>query len=79
MIKTSKKKKDESTETKKSFEQKDNSGALFVNSNKESEKHPDLNGSVLINGVEYWVSAWEKTSKAGDQYYSLAFNKKDKE
>lgn len=70
--------KSSGTDTKeKSFERKDNSGALFINSKKEQENHPDLNGSVKINGKEYWISAWQKESGSGNEYYSLAFKEKE--
>jgi len=49
-----------------------NRGNLFKNVNKEEEKHPDLNGSVNVEGTDYWISAWKKTSKAGTPFYSLS-------
>ncbi len=73
------KKKTETTETveKKKFEQRDFSGALFENSRKEKETNPDYNGTVIIEGVEYWISAWDKTSAKGQPYLSLAFKAKE--
>ena len=59
------------------YEQKDNSGAMFVNDKKESETHPDRKGSAMIDGKEYWVSGWVNTSKTGTKYMSLKFNAKD--
>lgn len=59
------------------YEQKDNSGAMFVNDKKESDTHPDRKGSAMIDGKEYWVSGWINTSKAGTKYMSLKFNAKD--
>jgi len=59
------------------MEQKDNSGALFVNDKKEKETHPDRKGSAVIDGVEYWVSGWLNESKNGVKYLGLAFNKKE--
>ena len=35
------------------FEQRDNSGAIFVNDRKEKDTHPDRSGSALIDGREY--------------------------
>ena len=58
---------------------KDNSGALFINDRKEKETHPDLKGSPLINGVEYWISSWDNESKAGKSYLSLSFTEKEKQ
>ena len=53
-----------------------NRGSLFKNTKKEEEKHPDLNGSINVNGTDYWISAWKKTSKAGSPYYSLSVREK---
>lgn len=59
------------------YEQKDNSGAMFVNDKKESETHPDRKGSAMIGGVEYWVNGWINESKSGTKYMSLKFSPKD--
>ena len=59
------------------YEIKDNSGSLFWNDRKESENHPDATGTVKIAGVEYWISAWTKTSANGTRFQSLSFKPKD--
>ena len=56
-----------------------NTGALFKNTRKESDRHPDYNGSCEVNGVEMWMSAWIKTSKKGDKFMSFSFNPKDQQ
>ena len=58
------------------FQHKPDSGSLFKNDKRESDKHPNAKGSALIDGVEYWVSAWTNDGKAG-KYQSLKFSKKD--
>ncbi len=58
------------------FEQRDNSGSVFVNDRKEKDTHPDRQGSAMIDGIEYWVSGWLKTSAKGP-FLSLAFKRKE--
>lgn len=58
------------------YEQRDNSGTLFRNDKREKDTHPHAKGSALIDGVEYWVSAWTKEGKDG-RYQSLAFKRKE--
>ncbi len=54
------------------FEQKDGSGALFRNEERESEQQPHYRGSITVGGVEYYLSAWIKESKKGTKYMSLS-------
>lgn len=54
-----------------------NSGALFKNDKREKDTHPHARGSVDIEGVEYWVSAWTKVSQKGEKFQSLSFTKKE--
>lgn len=61
------------------YEQKDNSGSLFKNDKKESYNHPDYKGSVMIDGTEYWQSAWIKKSKEGKVYMSQSFKPKNED
>jgi len=54
-----------------------NTGVLFENAKKKSDKHPDFQGSFTDEaGREFWVSGWEKTSRSGQYYISLAFTEK---
>jgi hypothetical protein len=59
------------------YEQRDNSGSLFKNDKRETDSHPNLKGSALIGGAEYWVSAWTKTTKTGEKWVSLSFASKE--
>ena len=52
-------------------------GAIFRNEKKESEKHPDMTGSLNVGGTEYYVSAWTKVSKKGQKFLSLSVKAKD--
>lgn len=58
------------------YETKDMSGSLFKNTRKEKETHPDWNGSVRIDGHDYWISGWLKEGQNG-KFFSLAFKRKD--
>lgn len=54
-----------------------NSGALFRNDKKASEKHPDYRGDINVDGKDFWVSAWVKTSKKGTKFMSLSVTEKE--
>ena len=54
-----------------------NRGSLFRNDKKEKDSHPDYTGSINVDGADYWLSAWIKTSKAGKKYFSLSVKLKD--
>lgn len=56
-----------------------NTGILFVNDRKESDKHPDRTGTINIEGVEYFADGWLKEGKGGKQFLSLRFKRKDKQ
>ena len=58
------------------MEKRDNSGVLFKNENKDNEKKPDYKGSIMVDGNEYWLSAWIKEGKSG-KFMGLALSPKD--
>jgi len=55
------------------FEQKNDTGALFKNKKKESDRHPDYTGTATVNGQKLSISAWINESNAGEKYMSLKF------
>lgn len=61
-------------ENKGNYQQKDNSGAIFIAREKKSDRHPDMTGECMVNGKMMRVAAWNKTSKGGTQYLSLSFS-----
>ena len=58
------------------MENRDNSGVLFKNDRKESEKHPDYKGYLTVNNQEFWLSSWIKEGKTG-KYMGLAISPKE--
>lgn len=56
-------------------EKRDNSGTLGANRRKEKDSHPTHTGQCMIDGIEYWISAWVKEGKDG-RFFSLAFKPK---
>jgi len=55
-------------------ETKNNSGVLFKNDKRTTDKHPNMKGRACIDGVMYWVSAWTNEPQGGgDRYQSLSF------
>jgi hypothetical protein len=57
-----------------SFETREGQGALFRNEDKaEGDNRPNATGKAKIGGIDFWVSAWTKTTKNGDRFQSLSF------
>lgn len=59
-----------------------NSGIIARNENRKSDKHPEFTGSLNVEGVDYWVSAWVNEGKPGGKmegkkYFSIKINRKD--
>lgn len=48
-----------------------NSGVLFVETDKKSEKHPDYRGTLNVDGKEYELAGWKRESKNGRTFLSL--------
>jgi hypothetical protein len=46
------------------MENKLNTGAIFKNTNKKADNHPDYKGKVNVNGKEMEVALWVKQGKA---------------
>lgn len=53
-----------------------NSGVLFRNDKKQSDKSPDYRGTINVEGQEFWLSAWLKTSKKNNKFMSLSITPK---
>lgn len=60
-------------------EQYDNNlrGVLFHNDKGDNPKRPDMTGNVEIDGTKYKISAWNRQSKNGNLFLSLALQVAD--
>ncbi|WP_375413059.1 hypothetical protein [uncultured Bradyrhizobium sp.] len=56
-----------------------NRGAIWKNDDKREDNHPDFKGSLNVNGVDYWVSAWKRKDGASANAPALSFTVKPKE
>ena len=54
-----------------------NRGALFKNSRRRNDDDPLYKGNINIDGRDYWIASWLKTSRDGDKYMSLSVRPKD--
>jgi len=58
-----------------------NRGTLFKNEDKQKDTHADYNGSINIEGKEYWLNAWvkeagENSKNPGKKFFSLSVKPK---
>ena len=56
------------------MEQKNNTGAIFKNDNKTTDKHPEYKGKVLVNNKEMEIALWLKTSAKGVKFFSVSLS-----
>lgn len=55
----------------------DNKGTLGKNKRREKDTHPEYSGQATIDGKDFWISAWVKTSsRDGEKFFSLSFREK---
>lgn len=47
-------------------------GALFKNSYKQKDSHPDYCGDLTIGGIKYELAGWKKQTKDNQVYLSLS-------
>ena len=57
-----------------------NRGVLFKNDRKvEGDKKPEYQGSLNVDGVEFFLDAWLKVGKSGAKFMSVSVKRKDKQ
>jgi uncharacterized protein (DUF736 family) len=47
------------------YEHREGGGALFKNDKKESDKHPDYKGTIMLGGKVYQIAGWKKEGTKG--------------
>jgi len=57
------------------YEKRDMSGQLFRNDRKEKDTHADYNGTIIVEGKEYYLNAWIKDGAKG-KFMSLSVKPK---
>lgn len=59
------------------YQRKPGDGSLFTNGYKQKETHPDWKGDFLgLDGVEYEIAGWTKSTRDGKPWYSLKVSPK---
>jgi len=56
------------------IQEKDFTGVLFPEKNKKGEASPDVSGTIRVEGKQYRIAGWKKTSRNGGAFYSLAIS-----
>jgi uncharacterized protein (DUF736 family) len=56
------------------FQTRNMEGALFRKEDKDNESQPDYTGKCVINGEDYFISAWINTSRSNKKYMKLKFS-----
>jgi hypothetical protein len=59
-----------------------NSGMMARNENRKTDKQSEFSGSINVEGVDYWLSAWVNEGKPGGKmegrkYFSIKINRKE--
>ena len=66
-------------------QQRDNSGSSFPNDRRrEGKNDPNITGSIMVDGAEYWIDTWVKNhpkqpgyDKNKKTWYSHSLRRKD--
>ena len=56
-----------------------NRGQFWRNEKKETDTHPDFKGSINVEGVEYWLSAWKRKEGANPKAPAISISIQKKE
>ena len=56
-----------------------NKGAIWKNADKQKDTQPDFKGSINVEGVEYFLNAWQRKKGASEKSPALNFSIMKKE
>lgn len=51
--------------------ERQNGGAIFHNTYKKADNHPDWKGTADFNGVQFDIALWERKDKNGKTFFSV--------
>lgn len=55
-----------------------NTGTIAKNTRKTEDNHPDITGSINVDGKDWWINGWLKTNGSdGSKFYSLSVKPKE--
>jgi len=54
-----------------------NEVALWKVENRQSDKHPNLKGNAMVDGVAYWASAWTNKGDGNQPIVKISLTPKD--
>ena len=52
-----------------------NSGALFKNTRRQKDTHPEFTGKLNVGGVDYYLNGWRKSPEGKEAFISLSVKK----
>ena len=55
---------------------RDNSGIFFVNNRKQAATHSDFQGTITVEGVEYYLNIWTKNGAKGE-FWTCSVKRKE--
>ena len=53
--------------------ERDNSGIMFINTKKGSDRAPEFKGEATIGGVRYQIAGWRRSSERCSEFITLSF------
>lgn len=55
-----------------------NRGTIAKNTRKTADTHPDIAGTINVDGKDYYINGWLKTNGSdGSKFYSLSVKPKE--